>query len=505
MNAIKKILLISASAEKNTLIHINREIVPATEEEVHYPLGLAYLYSVMENAGYEVRLLFLTKHSAEECYKKTKEMLENFSPDVVGFQMLTFNRVSTYRIIEYIHEKYPSVHQIIGGIHATVMHRQIIEKYPYVIGVLAEGEITFPELIRELAKPNADIQSIDGIAFSKNGVVAKTNRRELIKNLDEIPFPKHELFFKEKRKMGSIITTRGCPFNCSFCCLSSVSQNRVRMRTVGNIIKEIELMIQKFPQIKTIWIQDDTFFVDNQRVINFCDEIIRRNIKIDFACNGRMKPISEEMARKLEQANFKRIFLGLESGDNGILKRCHKGITQEDALRAYKLFAKTKVNIYSHLIVGLPGENINTVMETANFMKKLQKIKYMSNYYPYILITFPGTEVYEIAKKTGSISDNFWMTDEPAPFFTAENNYRQLLEFQNIILRNVSPVLAFLTWRGFKAQFFIIPSHIKYIFSSRANAKNFLVGALKFILPAKKYAYLKKLCFNLNRYILQKK
>lgn len=492
----KKILLISTSAEKNPLININRELIPATADGVHYPLGLAYLYSVLEKTGHEIQLLFLTKHDEEDCYNKIKDALEKFSPEIVGFQMLTFNRVSAYRMIEYIHEKYPHIHQIIGGIHVAAMYQQIIEKYPYVVAVLAEGEAVLPELISELAKLNPNLNSVDGIAFSENGTVTETKQRKLIENLDDIPFPKHELFFKGKRKLGSIITTRGCPFNCSFCCLNSVSRNRVRMRTVNNIIKEIEWMIDKFPQMDTIWIQDDTFFVDNQRVIDFCDEIIKRDIKINFACNGRMKPISEEMVKKLERANFKRIFLGLESGDNRILKKCHKGITQEDAINAYKLFAKTKINIYSHLIVGLSGENIDTIMETANFMKKLQKIKYVPNYYPYLLIVFPGTEIYEIAKAAGSIDDDYWLSDKPAPFFTTENSYEQLLYFQEILLYNVSLIRALFTRAGFKAQFSIIPCHLKYIFNNRKDAKFFFIGAAKFILPAEIYNYFKKVYYS---------
>ena len=99
-------------------------------------------------------------------------------------------------MIEYIHEKYPLVNLIIGGIHTTVMHQSIIKKYPYVIAVLAEGELTILELVKELSQPSLNLHSVDGIVFSENGIIVKTRSRELIKNIDEIPFPKHELFLR---------------------------------------------------------------------------------------------------------------------------------------------------------------------------------------------------------------------------------------------------------------------------------------------------------------------
>jgi len=489
----KKILLLYTSGEKDAPSKIEKEILQASEDTGHYPLGLAYLYSVLEKEGYEIGLLSLVNNEEQDCYNKIKKILESFSPDIVCFQMLTFNRVSTFRMMEYIHINYPHINQIIGGVHATIMHRQIIEKYPYVIAVLAEGELTIVNLIRELTKPDQNLHSVDGISFSKNGVVTTTKDRELIHDLDEIPFPKHEIFFKGERTCGGILTTRGCPSRCSFCCLKSISRGRVRMRSVDNIIKEVEWLIQNFPKLTDIFIHDDTFFIDNQRVISFCNEVIKRNIKINFSCNARIKPVSEKMVEKLEQANFKRVYFGIESGDNGILEKCRKGITQDDIIRTFKLFAKTKMHVASFLILGLPGENIDTITETANFMKKLQKIKYSPDCDQMgMLKIFPGTEVYEIAKAANFIDDSYWLTDKPIPIFTLENSYDQLVQFEKIFLYHLSPVMALCTWKGFIAQLDMIPYHLKYIFSSIANIKNFSIRVTKFILPAKIYNPLKK-------------
>lgn len=450
----------------------------------------------MEISGNHVETLFLNNHTLQYCFDKIKEALTNFSPDIIGYQILTVNRASSYRLIEYIHEQHPKIQQVIGGIHATIMYKQLLEKYPYLIAVIGEGEITFPELIRKLTNEPLELEQIDGIAYNRNGVVHATNPRRLIENLDELPIPKHELFFNPKRIYGNIMTSRGCPFNCSFCCLDKLSQRRVRKRSVANIIKEIEWLIKKYPNMKAIWIHDDTFFIDNKHTIELCDEIIKRKLNISFVCSGRVKPISQELVTKLEKANFKKILLGLESGDEGILKRCHKNITQVDVEHAFRLFSKTNIFILAFLIVGLPGETIETIKETAKFVKKLQKIKYVPYNDAAVLSVYPGTEVYEIAKAGGMIDDDFWLTDKPTPLFTLENSQDKLFEFKEILLNNVSTEKIF-TLAGFKAQFTMLPYILKYIYKNPFSLKSMAVRIFKKILPKKIYDLLKN-CINKN-------
>lgn len=492
----RKILLVTASTDELIIATVSKENktgMKTTDDNSHYPLGLAYIHSYLEYVGNEVETLFLNNYTGQFCFKKVVESVNRFSPDIVGFQILTQNRSSTYDLIDFLRLNHPEIKIVIGGIHTTMLYRQLIKKYPFVVAIIGEGEITFSELAKELFKEKPNLSAIDGIAFcdKKSGDIISTQARELIKDLDSLPYPKHEIFIKNKQTTGMILTARGCPFNCSFCCLELITRRMVRKRSIVNVIQEIEWMINKFPQMDGIWIHDDTFFVDNNRVIEFCDEIIKRKIKLDFICSGRIKPINEEMVRKLEQANFKRVLFGLESGDNGVLKKCNKGIVQEDVINAYKLFAKTKISIFSHLILGLPGETEKTVIETANLIKKLQKIKYTPNYYAPFLTVFPGTQIYEISKKAGFIDDNYWLTNKPTPIFTVENNKEQLLKLQNLLMDRISLVRAFTSLAGFKAQLDIIPYHLKHILSNKKNAKNFFFRLAKFILPVKQYDFLK--------------
>lgn len=491
----KKILLISSSFEKISLINASnyqKEGVKTTEIS-HYPLGLAYLYSFLELQGHKIEVLFLNNYAEESCFQKVVEKMEKFLPDIVGFQIFTANRASSYALIEYTRRNYPKTKILIGGIHATLMHGQLLEKFPYTVAVLGEGEETFSATVKELEKEKPDLENIEGIAFYKNNQIFKTKERKLIENLDDLPFPKHEIFFKnEKRKSGCIITSRGCPFSCSFCCLDSISRRRVRLRSAKNVVDEIEMIVKKFPQMKRIWIQDDNFFIDNGRVIEICDEIIKREIKMSFVCSARIKPINEEMVVKLEQANFQKVLLGLESGDDGILKKCHKGITQKDAVHAFKIFARSKIIVGTFLIVGLPGETKKTILETARFVQKLQKIKYFYLSEVSVLIIYPGTEVYQIAKAGGLINDDYWLSDKPTPLFTLEHSQEELFYFKDILLSYVS-LDSFLTPAGFIAQFTMIPNVFKYIINNKKILRSMISRSIKIMLPEKAFNAAKRI------------
>jgi radical SAM superfamily enzyme YgiQ (UPF0313 family) len=466
----KRIFLISSSFEEISLMTASSEEEEGskTGEESHYPLGMAYLHAYLESLDYQVESQSLNNYDFKFCFEKIKKCIKEFQPHIVGLQILSVNRVSSFRIIEYIHENYPEIQIVMGGIHVSILYESILEKYPYTIAVIGEGEITFGELADALFKKNISLENINGIAFYRDGKVIVTPQRELIADLDILPFPKHEIYFKTPRLNGCIMTSRGCPFKCSFCALDTISRGIVRYRSIKNVVDEIQYMIDSFPQMNHIWIHDDTFLLNNKRVMEFCDEIKRRNIKIDFICSGRMKPLSAEMIKKMEEANFKLVCFGLESGDNGILEKCHKGITQEDAINAFHLFKNSSIIIHPFLIVGLPGENERTILETSKLVQKLQRIKYIAFENVAVLSVYPGTEVYEIAKANGMIDDSFWLTDTPTPLFTIEHSPKELFKFKKILMDYISYKNLF-TFHGLQYQFKMLPYIRKYLEKNQSS------------------------------------
>lgn len=466
----KKILLITSSFEEISLITASSKKKKGfkVDKNSHYPLGLAYLHSYLESKGYKVNTLSLNNYNYTDCFNIVKNEIKNIDPDYVCFQVLTANRVSSYQLIKYIHSIYPNKIIIAGGIHATIMYKQLARMFPYVIIVIGEGEITLYELIKELSKNKPRIEKINGIAYTKKNKLIITKPRKLISDLDILPFPRHELFFKDSdRTVGDILTMRGCPFRCSFCCLDKISGGIVRKRSVENVINEILWMINQFPQMDTVWVHDDSFLLDNQRVIKFCKEVVKRKIKINFICSARVKPISMALIREMERAHFTLVLLGVESGSEDLLRKCHKGITKKDIINTVELFSKSNINISTFLIVGLPGENKRTIKETSDFVKQLQKIKYF--YYSEdgaILTVYPGTEIYETAKQNKVLNDDYWLSDKPTPLYEVENTKEELFAFKEYLLNNISLNRLF-SLQGFIKQYMMIPYIIKYVLNNK--------------------------------------
>lgn len=471
-----KILLISHSFEENS-----RGIY---SPDIPYSLGLAYLASFLEKKGHEVKILWLDSFDFSDAHKIIISKINEIKPDVLGLQMFTMNRVSSYRLIEECSSKYPEIKIVVGGIHASALPEQIVGKYKNVMVVVGEGEITFSEFISSFENGEKNIEYIKGLVYGEGGRIVKTGERELVDDLDGLPYPKHEFFFEAepKRTTAHIITSRGCPYRCSFCCLHIISKQKCRVRNIDEVIKEITELKRKYPRLKTIQIHDDSFTLDNNRVIDFCKKIIQGNLRIEFIASTRIKPVSEEMLRYMEKAGFRKIMFGLETGSEKLIRSIHKGINQKDAEDLFRKLRKSNFIITTFLMVGFPGENESTVKETICFVKKLQRLKY--NYITGIgkLWVYPGTEVYQIMKNRGALSDNYWLSDKEVPYFTADHDIGTLKRFENKMLDNLS-IMRILTYRGFVGHFLNSPLGIlKFLIHNGYLLKQIMVeGARSYV------------------------
>ena len=413
---MKKVLLVSPPIQGNA---------QAPSKDSSYGLGLGYLHAVIEKEGYQIRTFMYNNDDPLEAEKAVTAELVDFKPDFLLVQIFTMNRGESYRTIKRAKELRPQIKVVTGGVHATMYPGQLLENFPVDAVVIGEGEETIIELLNTLSA-GLEPTAIKGIAYKKDGFMVMTPSRPLIQDLDALPFPKHELFMTPEREMACILTNRGCPFKCSFCCLHTISRRKFRKRSVKNAVDEVEYIVNTFKNIKIIQIADDTFTLDLQRAMDFCKEIVRRKIKIKFYCSARIKPVSVELFKLMEAAGFSSIGFGLETGSAKLLKSIHKSITREDAIETFNMLKGININISTFLMVGFPGEDKETVAETIDLIQKLQKIKYFEFAGVARLWVYPNTEIYDLLRDAGRIDDSFWLTDKDVPFFTLEHSAEEL-------------------------------------------------------------------------------
>lgn len=440
----RRIFLVETSVEEQ-----NRE---AYNSNSSYPLGLAYLDAVLKKQGYEVLVKDFAQISYQECLDNSAKILEHFKPEILGISMMSMTRVSSYKLIKLAKEINPKIKIILGGIHASVMYEQLLKNFPVDCAVIGEGEETIKELVPALLD-NKKLDKIAGIAFKKNNEIIRTKERELICNLDGLPFPSHEIFINPHRTRIVLLSSRGCPNKCSFCALHIITKRRYRMRSYQNVADEIEEIARKFPQIKEIEFSDDTFMLSEERVVNFCKEIIRRKINKEFICSARIKPVTKHMLFWMQKAGFKEIRFGIETGSRKLLNSIHKAITPEDIIETFKICSKfPKIKFIKFLMVGFPGENQETIKETIELVKKLQKIVPMDFFCAQPLWVYPGTEIYEKMRGAGKINDDFWLTNQPCPYYTVEHTREELFNMASRIGFETSYARGFGFFLGFLAE-----------------------------------------------------
>jgi anaerobic magnesium-protoporphyrin IX monomethyl ester cyclase len=371
------------------------------EESPLPPLSLSYLASVLKREGVELRILdfLVTQYHP----KKLRRELEDYRPQLVGATCVTLNYPIARRMLSACKALDPRIFTVIGGPHVTFALEDTLLQSPWIDAiVIGEGERTLVELARAVEE-GKDIHQIAGIAFADRGTVIKTPPQAPIENLDELPLPARELLpMARYRALGTpctVITSRGCPYSCIFCSGHRMFGPRVRFRSPGLVVDEIERLQRDFGLAK-INIVDDTFTLNHHHAQAACEEMLRRNLKIKWSVFARVDRISEDLAQLMNRAGCEWMLFGVESADEGILKTIKKGITPEDVRRGVKIASEAGINVFNSFILGLPGESHDTARKSLAFGDELYH-KYGAKYGFHMLSPLPGTEIYERAKDYG--------------------------------------------------------------------------------------------------------
>lgn len=377
-----------------------------------YPsMGLTYVAAMLEQAEYKVCLIDMFALGYDE--QKLKEYLEDKNLKIVGVSSVSATFKSSLSILKLVKNLRPDITTIIGGPHVTILTDSTMKEEYIDYGVISEGDYTSVELADFIIKKKGYRENIKGICFRNNeGVLIKTEKRPFIENLDTLPFPAYHLlpmekyrsygFYDSGKRTASMITSRGCPFRCIYCCSSKLFGGRWRSMSAEKAVENIKRLHDEFG-IEHIYFQDDEFTVSHDRVIKICDWMIDNKINISWECLTRVSHVNDELLEKMAKAGCKSILYGVETGYDEGLKNIKKGITLEQVKNAIRLSQKNGIIAKASFILGFPWESKVEINKTIDFAIALN-----ADYSFFtILVPFPTTEVYEQIEREGLFVPNF--------------------------------------------------------------------------------------------------
>lgn len=399
-----KVLLINPPALN--IVQVEIPSVVRGNEGFFPPLGLMYIASYLkENSNCDIKIIdaVADKMTHEQLYQSVLK----YNPDVVGIISHTHNLVDVCIVAKNCKRINDKILVCLGGPHVNVYPKESIS-FDYVdFVVLGEGERTFTELIKVI-ESKGNYCDVKGLIFKKDGNIVETDERLDISNLDEIPFPLRSLIDSDKyysilgknKVMTTLISSRGCPYRCSFC---STPKGKYRMRSPGNIVDEIEECVRS--GINEVHFVDDTFNLSTDRVNDICDEIIRRGLKIDWSFRGHIDKITKQLLLRVKQAGCCRIQLGVETSTDEGLQVLNKGINIEQIKKVFCWAKEVKIATVAYFMIGCPHEKTKEdIYRTIKFAVDLNADYALFN----ILTLYPHTDLYKKGISSGILSCDCW-------------------------------------------------------------------------------------------------
>ena len=354
--------------------------------------SLLYLAPFMKEDGHEVTYLEGLFYSLDEAIEKISEI----NPGIIGITLTSVDWENSRWMLNKLKKRFPEILIVAGGIHPTLWKEKCFEECSGIdIIAIGEGEYTMRELASCIER-EGDLEEVKGLMFKKNGRLVTTEPRAITEDINSLPFPSHELVdiasykpsptFYKSLPHANIIGARGCPYQCTFC----HTDRHVRMRSASNIADEIEILYREH-EVTDIAFWDDTFTLSRKRAMEFCREMIERDLRIDWAVNARVDSIDRELLEEMKKAGCWRVLYGIESGVQKNLDILKKGTTIQQIKRAVNLTAEVGIEAYGTFMFGIPGETYEEGLQTIEFACSIPL-----DYAVFVNLTpLPGTEVYE--------------------------------------------------------------------------------------------------------------
>jgi anaerobic magnesium-protoporphyrin IX monomethyl ester cyclase len=369
------------------------------------PYGIGFLMAILKQ--YKIYFNYVDQQLNSSPMLEINEFVKNHSkPYIFCISTLTESCFSAITLSKQLKTKYPDCITIMGGLHPSSMPEEVLsnENVDYVF--MGEAESNIVEIYHKL-KSGLSINDMRGIAFRKNGAVFINDAPELIMNLDSLPPFPYELFRKTKKyNFGHMISSRGCPYNCSFCCVKAVGKRKYRYKSAGNTVSELELLATDFKQ-KEIAFFDDNFLANKPRILELCEAIRKSKYlkNCTYSFQARSRDLTHDILQEMYASGFKTVFFGIETVSEKILKNIGKDETLEEIKTAIAVSKKIGFKVMANFIYCLPEETKAIRSDCVNFAleNKIEVVKF-NNVVPY-----PDTSLYEqtLKEKKLSVKPNY--------------------------------------------------------------------------------------------------
>jgi anaerobic magnesium-protoporphyrin IX monomethyl ester cyclase len=478
---------------KTLLINPPQTFFPGSDlPSGNLPLGLLYVAAVLEKAGYDVEVLdaFQTDFPFRKIgdvtevgmpYDRIRDEIQRRKPDIVGIaNPFTCQVEHSIKIADIVKEVDPSVLTVVGGPHVSVMPTDFLEDAKNVdIAVIGEGEYAMRD-IAQFFEGNKKIADVEGIAHRReDGKVVLNAPRPFLKDLDELPYPAYHLVDMEQylspKKVEyrsfqdralSMITSRGCPFNCSFCSVHLHMGKPFRAHSVDYVVGHLEHVVDNY-RVKTIYFEDDNLTLDLKRFEAICDKIIERDLRFGWETpNGvRADRLNLDLLQKMKKSGCQSVFVGVESGDQYVLDNIiDKSLRLADVVKFAKNCKKIGLKTGAFYIIGFPGEKKENMKNTVNFALMMKR-KYDVGMHLLFATPSYGTRLYDECNEKGYLRSKL----TPRAFAEVRQNWGlPLIETDDFTAMEVKEI-AVKAMRDYKRQ-----SIINYIKNPKKTLKTAL-------------------------------
>ncbi|NQU73443.1 MAG: radical SAM protein [Candidatus Omnitrophica bacterium] len=372
------------------------------------PLTLAIVASILRDAGFIVSVKDCSNDDIS--FAQLKHIIQDFKPDLVIANTSTPSISGDLKIADLTQGIDKHIKTVFFGIHVTALAEEIFKENPNV-ELIVDGEPEYT--LRDLALALRDahpISQVKGLIYRANGKIVRNEKRPLIENLDELPYPAWDMVNINRYRLPItnrpfllVLTGRGCPNSCSFCVAAVFYGKKTRIRSWRKIVDEIKYVREKY-NVNDFLFWAENGIINKQHMHELSQGLAAEAPGLKWVCNGRVDIIDEELLKTMKRAGCWMIGYGIEAGTQRVLDLMKKNIKIDATEKAIRLTKKVGIEVTAHVIVGYPGETKDDILNTLKLLKRLDP-HYIQ---VYCCVPFPGSILYEELKKLGWLQSSDW-------------------------------------------------------------------------------------------------